>query len=611
MGDLAPTEILEAASLLSLPDELLSSILLHLDPETLSVVQLVSKRIYFLTQEPLLWRFQCKSQYGFWNPKYRLAFQQPIESVDWKAAFVDRRQKDEFASRQLEGIIASRRERYRRIESIAELGFDVCDLFARRKHERYATGDNLARSFWNNAAAGTVYRSKAIREWIKLKNGEPVSLERALGAYDMFVWDSFDGNADFEDLENKLDALAAEIRNAIPDFRDLSTRQKAWKIVKHLRVRSFNGVPDERYNHLKNSFIGLALQNPEHEALPLITVAIYCCIAQRLGLSASPCAYPYHVFGIVYAPAGQTLDGAPLPPGVESLDAMYVDPFRSTEEVSRSDLEAQLRVMGASPSTFDSYLGPADTRELVLRTARNIRRSVEEINRSAMLTPHGSIPNPRADSEPDFDSAFYAALWAWLILDKAGDEGDEHAGGLLHRRRVLVSHLVEQYQMYFAWDNFLVERHILPLFQNLGELEELSHIIHVQYREDEIKIPARRRPQASDENTRNVPYRVGQVFRHKRYSYYGVITGWDRKCEAGGEWMRQMNVDSLPGGGNQSFYHVLVEDRSARYVAEENINITTERPPPHLLKWAGQYMKTWSDEEGRFISNIQEEYPDD
>lgn len=43
-------------------------------------------------------------------------------------------------------------------------------------------------------------------------------------------------------------------------------------------------------------------------------------------------------------------------------------------------------------------------------------------------------------------------------------------------------------------------------------------------------------------------YRVGQVLRHKRYRYRGLIIGWDPCCRAGEEWIAQMGVDRLPGG---------------------------------------------------------------
>ncbi|KAH7032748.1 uncharacterized protein B0I36DRAFT_361521 [Microdochium trichocladiopsis] len=183
-----------------------------------------------------------------------------------------------------------------------------------------------------------------------------------------------------------------------------------------------------------------------------------------------------------------------------------------------------------------------------------------------------------------------------------------------------------------------------------------------------------------------VRYRVGDLFRHKRYRYRAVITGWDSTCQASEQWMQQMGVDSLPNGRSQSFYHVLVEDHSTRYVAQENIDLIvphrrgrgqqsdgggkgkgkgkgnedgtghdttdgngagedvtqeegrqdgssssiTDRgggggagnndgqadhsalgPPLDILRIAGRYFKRWDHREGRFVSNVRDEYPDD
>ena len=44
-----------------------------------------------------------------------------------------------------------------------------------------------------------------------------------------------------------------------------------------------------------------------------------------------------------------------------------------------------------------------------------------------------------------------------------------------------------------------------------------------------------------------VRHRVGQVMTHAQYGYRGVIYGWTPTCQAGQEWIQQMNVDALPG----------------------------------------------------------------
>ena len=53
-----------------------------------------------------------------------------------------------------------------------------------------------------------------------------------------------------------------------------------------------------------------------------------------------------------------------------------------------------------------------------------------------------------------------------------------------------------------------------------------------------------------------------------RYGYNCVIYAWDPTCMMGHEWIRNMNVHSLPHGHHQPFYNVLVEDGSCRYAAQ-------------------------------------------
>lgn len=78
--------------------------------------------------------------------------------------------------------------------------------------------------------------------------------------------------------------------------------------------------------------------------------------------------------------------------------------------------------------------------------------------------------------------------------------------------------------------------------------------------------------------------------------------------------MRRMGIDRLQAGRHQSFYHVLVEDRSVRYVAEENIQLILpefEDLPSGLTSIAGKHFKRWDSTERVFVSNMRDEYPDD
>ena len=57
-----------------------------------------------------------------------------------------------------------------------------------------------------------------------------------------------------------------------------------------------------------------------------------------------------------------------------------------------------------------------------------------------------------------------------------------------------------------------------------------------------------------------------------------------------------------------------VEDRSVRYVAEENIELILPQMselPEGLTAIAGKHFKRWDAKARAFVSNIRDEYPDD
>jgi F-box protein 21 len=91
------------------------------------------------------------------------------------------------------------------------------------------------------------------------------------------------------------------------------------------------------------------------------------------------------------------------------------------------------------------------------------------------------------------------------------------------------------------------------MFYDQPEGQRLLHFVQSMHNADALKKPVLTR----DEGTVNVKFKVGQLFQHKRYDYEGVVTGWDTNCDAGEEWIQNMDVDRLPKGRQQAFYHVL------------------------------------------------------
>ena len=283
---------------------------------------------------------------------------------------------------------------------------------------------------------------------------------------------------------------------------------------------------DESYHDLQNNFIGIALRDPNHPSLPPISVAIYCSVAIRLGVNAHPCGFPFHAIAIITPPAGLDLAGRAIDDSTQAKP-MYIDPFRSDGELLVEDLQGQLSAMAIAPSKYATLLGPASTVEIVQRTARNIINSVHHNDRNDNL-------------KPEMDDAFYAALWASLLLPEVV---------AYTQQSQCLSHFVKYLEKEFFMDIGMVEAKILPRLLIHGHYESILGTLRVIRAGDSMGRERRTRDSAQE-----VKYHVGQVFIHRRYNYVGIIVGWDLEGE---DWNSRGDFAEMARGRYQRFYRVL------------------------------------------------------
>lgn len=453
--------------------------------------------------------------------------------------------------------------------------------------------DQTQRTTWPEGGAPIdnicLHRSIAIPEWVKLRNGDPVSLERALGAFDLFLPESSFGNLD--EIVNRLDEIALHIFTYCPNINILTPREKARAVATYLRESNLTGIQLGRdYHCLEHNFLGFAINDPDHNSLPLISAAIYCYVAQKINLDARPCGFPFHVHVIVMPPRGQDIDGNAIPPAT-LIEPIFMDPFRSAEETPIENLQNQLNFLGASAAEQAAFLRASGVADTVLRCGKNIMNSVQRLFQTS-----------RAHLAPvDAVSARYAALWSSLLFSTSFRPAE---------LRHYLPWFLELFATDFPSDAHLIEQYLVPLFQGTLHQEDILESLRVVRAVDEIPKQVKRRTP----ERKTVRYRIGQVFRHRRYSYLAVITGWDTECDASEQWMRRMGIDRLEAGRHQSFYHALAEDKSVRYVAEENVEIITPdlfELPQTLVETAGKHFKRWDGCSHTFVSNIRDEYPDD
>ena len=101
-------------------------------------------------------------------------------------------------------------------------------------------------------------------------------------------------------------------------------------------------------------------------------------------------------------------------------------------------------------------------------------------------------------------------------------------------------------------------------------------------------------------NGREPKYHRGQIVRHKRYGYRGVIVDFDLKCRADEQWYQSNQTQPDRG---QPWYHVLVHGTDGMtYAAQDNLQEDMSgRPVEHPL--IAQFFSSFVD--GRHIRNDQ------
>lgn len=323
-----------------------------------------------------------------------------------------------------------------------------------------------------------------------------------------------------------LDDVVARFRASCPNLSELTTRETALALNRWVRANNLTGLnnPERNYRNLRNCLIGQALRHSEHESIPLISSAIFCCLAARLGLNAQCCAFPSHVHAIVFAPAGRNLDGTRTDGCREQPERMYLDPYGLDNEVPASDLQNLLSHYGWQTST-DAFLAPVPPLSMVLRTAQNIKATFARIL-ELQDDAHRELSQLLCGNNAmNVDASLYSAMWASLMLTPPNTfEWDDRLASFLRR-----------FAGSWPEDAWLVEKYLWPMYSSFTPLRD-GFARHVNrglgdpwdhWRlvrdQDDLIPPVFQRELVGNQS---VPFKIGQVFRHRRYGWIGVITGW-------------------------------------------------------------------------------------
>ncbi|TKX24488.1 putative DNA binding protein 7 [Elsinoe australis] len=585
-------------SILRLPDELLQGICFYLSPPDAIHFGLTNQRLYRLVDQPLLWRHFCETYFEHWHltDETDPGIAKHIAAAPWKKHFYDRVERDKRNKELFESALSTQHERYSKIQQIANHGYEARSMLQVHSNAPDECEDVLARRYYAEATLGLIHRTNALKIWSSLADDPSPSLEKYIAAFDLFIIGKEWG--DIRDITTTLDSAAFDIKIDHPNLMELDIEERSLIVVRWLREHGLVGLNQViEYHNMKHNFMSFNLRNRSQASLPLQSAVVFSAVAQRLGIDAHPVNYPTHIFVVVQLPAPTASSTSTSPE--DPNHRLYLDPWSTQNEsrlgdiISYDTLARRLTMSGIPPRVHPTYLDPAPVRAMVSRTCRNIMRSYEEWNRGG--TRDDLVGNHHA---------FYAYLWAMALVEESGPRPADEVGPW---DRPHLGHLPAFFRDHFPEDLELVSRYLGPLFARHPRVQQFMHILQEMKAEDVNRRPVVRR----GPHTGSVKYKVGQMFQHKRYGYTGVIRSWDSGCQAGEGWISQMRVDDLDRGRGQAFYHVMGEDRSSRYVAEENIEPIYTDPSEKVLGMAGRYFKRWDADKRVFVSNVRDEYPDD
>ncbi|CCF33425.1 F-box domain-containing protein [Colletotrichum higginsianum] len=533
-------------SLDQIPEEILHQILHYISPEdNLLLVHLLSRRLNQLAQEPLLWRYYCMHAFKFWHPSHNFdeKLKEPASRVAWKDLFLFRKRRDAKVASLFNEVLATKYGRAKKFGEICSLGYDAKDFILSQVQTPDAADDVLARRYFGNAILSSVRRGVAIQIWDDLRSEEafesrrpnqvpevvPGRLERALAAFDMFVIQ--DDIGDVDDVSQALDNLAAEFRDNHPHFDSLCIREQSLTLNRWLRSNNLTGMvdPETNYRNLRNCLIGHALRDEAHQSLPMVSAAIFCCIGERLGLNAHCCALPGHVLAMVFAAQDTTLDGSRVTDPLRPIERMYLDPYGGDDEFDKETLRDFIAQVGWHSLDVDT-MAPAAVSTMIGRLAHNIRHTNlfltsqdVSVERLAGLGTGTALQN--------LELSVYAAAWATTLLDP---------GAFVD----ITSHFALRFNSLRFDDAWLVEKIYVNRPQPHGDVflaaPNPEYILRLIRRADELK-PVLREPQTTTE------FKVGNVVRHGRYGFVGVVINGEIPPQGSDLYYRLLTPPSMQG----------------------------------------------------------------
>ena len=232
-------------------------------------------------------------------------------------------------------------------------------------------------------------------------------------------------------------------------------------------------------------------------------VCIFCGIAQRLGLNASLIGFPQRIICRI---SGWTSISS-SPHRTEAPTSYILDIFDDVRVLSAEEIHSRLEFLGIPVAHAENFLHAARPTELVARVGRNIITSLQQ-------------EHDGATTQMDTSRSAHAAVAALLFLQP--NNLVDALPNILHQ---------------FPMDVYSIEKDYIPVVlregvEGLYMADRLRRIQNTILQKDACTIQPRLREQEKNPelgDDKDIIYKIGTIFRHRRWGYTGVIRRWVRK----------------------------------------------------------------------------------
>ena len=196
---------LEPCNLLSLPDEVIQTILSYTPPQSVVSVHETCRRLATIASGPLLWRSFCQSAFTWWDKRHEIGSKlRDASFTEWEALYKERHLASQHTRDAFADLMSNEEGKLDAVQCILDTGYDAKDVLIAASKAAYESDMYLAQRYvsltssryqadhyryWSHAALGCVNRYAATQEWAYLKYRDHVEneTERSFGGLDLFV----------------------------------------------------------------------------------------------------------------------------------------------------------------------------------------------------------------------------------------------------------------------------------------------------------------------------------------------------------------------------------------------------------------------------------------